>query len=247
MEEEIEKGMTPILLEDLGMRYPKEDSKRKERYGLYQCQYCGKEFECVIKNIKSGNTKSCGCQSPKHNNPHGLRYHPLYLRWLNIKSRCYNPLNKDYKHYGEKGINIYPEWKGNFKAFYTWATTNGYSPELSLDRINVNGNYEPDNCRWTTREVQSRNTRDIISTNKSGFRGVCWHKKDKRWQSNIAINNKRIHLGSCQTALEAAKAYETYVRLNNLEHNFTPALTEEEIEEIKKQKENNESTKNKRI
>ena len=227
-EKEKEKDMTPILLEDLGMRFPKENSKRKYRYGLYQCQYCGKEFEAQIQSIKNGHTKSCGCQSTKYTNPHGLAQHKLYNTWNMMKSRCYTPKNKAYKHYGGRGIKVCDRWLdiNNFieDMYPTW------KEGLSLDRIDVDGNYEPDNCRWTTNEVQNRNTRDICKNNTSGYRGVSWQKKDKIWIASIRVNSKYIYLGSYKTALEAAKSYERYVRINNLEHNFTPALTEEELE-----------------
>ena len=234
MEEIIEKDMTPVLLEDLGMRYPIENSKQKKRYGLYQCQYCGKEFEATISAVKREMTKSCGCQCNRCVNPHGLSYHPLYNTWRDMKTRCYNENSKNYKNYGARGIKVCDRWldiKNFIEDMYP-----SYQEGLTLDRIDVDGNYEPDNCRWTTRDIQGQNTRDIMSTNKSGFRGVCWHKRDMLWRSQIGVNNKRIQLGSFPTALEAAKAYERYVRLNNLKHNFTPALTEEEIEEIKNNK-----------
>ena len=226
----VEKYMTPILLEDLGIRYPTEKSKRKYRYGLYQCQYCGKEFEASTSNIKRGTTKSCGCQSQKYRNPHGLRYHPLYSSWIDMKRRCYSPKNKDYSYYGERGIQVCERWldiKNFIEDMYpTWREG------LSLDRIDVNGNYELENCRWATQSVQMQNTRDIQSNNTSGFRGVCWHKASNKWIAQILVNNIKINIGSFHTALEAAKSYERYVRLNNLEHNFTPALTKEEIEEL---------------
>ena len=243
MEEEImEKDMTPILVEDLGMKYPTEKSKRPSRYGLFQCQYCGKEFEAHIQSIKSGNTKSCSCVRnsliSKANISHGLTKHPLYDMWSHMRDRCNNPKYKKYKDYGGRGILVCDRWLDVYNFIEDMYPS--WEKGLSIDRIDVNGNYELDNCRWTTKEVQARNTRDIRTTNKSGFRGVSWHKRDKGWQSNISTNNKLIYLGTYSTSLEAAKAYERYVRLNNLEHNFTPALTEEEIEEINKQRANNE-------
>ena len=234
---EIEKDMTPILLKELGMRYPKEKSKRKYRYGLYQCQYCGKEFEVQIQNIKTGHTKSCGCQAKTNGKTHGVRSHRLYTTWAGMKNRCYNEKNQKYKDYGGRGIQICDRWldiKNFIEDIYST-----YKIGLTLDRIDVNGNYEPDNVRWTTLNVQAQNTKDIRSNNNSGFRGVSWNKKLNKWIAQISVNNKRIWLGIYPTALEAAEAYERYVRINNLEHNFTPTLTEEEIEELNKKKEEN--------
>ena len=229
--ENLEKDMTPVLLVDLGVRYPTENSSQRRRYGLYQCQYCGKEFEAGISHIKSGGTKSCGCQCNRCINPHGLSYHPLYNTWHLMKRRCYNLSDKVYKEYGGRGIQICERWLdiNNFieDMYPTW------EDGLTLDRIDVNGDYCLENCRWTTKEIQSRNTRDIIKTNTSGFRGVSWYPPTKKWVASIKVNTKSKNLGYYSTALEAAKAYERYVRLNNLEHNFTPALTEEEIKELR--------------
>ena len=83
----------------------------------------------------------------------------LYSRWLGIKNRCYNVHFKQYKDYGGRGIKVCDEWLYNFKAFYDWSIENGYSPELQIDRINNDGNYEPNNCRWVTRKVNMNNTR----------------------------------------------------------------------------------------
>ena len=234
MEENVEKDMTPVLLEDLGMRYPTEESKERRRYGLYQCQYCGKEFEANTGNIKSGNTKSCGCHSYRYRNPHGLSYHHLYNTWALMKNRCYNPKDKRYKDYGARGIIICDRWLdiANFiEDMYP-----SYQEGLTLDRIDVNGDYELDNCRWAIASIQSQNTRDLYKHNKSGYRGVYWHNRDTRWIAQIYINNKRVYLGSFHTALEAGKVYERYVRLNNLEHNFTPVLNEEELEALNETK-----------
>jgi len=231
----INRDMTPILLEDLGMRYPTEKSKKKVRYGLYQCQYCGAEFEAIQQHIKNRNTKSCGCQAKTNGKTHGLAQHRLYTTWAGMKNRCYNEKNPDYKDYGARGIQVCERWldvKNFIEDMYP-----DYKEGLSLDRIDVDGNYEPDNCRWANFSTQQYNTRDLQKNNTSGYRGVYWHKANSSWIAKIRIDYNVIYLGSHNTTLEAAKAYETYVRLNNLEHNFTPALTEEEIEELNKQKE----------
>ena len=227
---ELEKDMTPVLLEELEMRFTSDTKKYKARYGLYQCQYCGKEWEAQIKGVKSGNTKSCGCKSKKFNNPHGLTQHRLYNTWALMKSRCYNPKDKDYINYGARGIKVCDRWldiKNFIEDMYP-----SWEEGLTLDRVILSGNYEPDNCRWATPKTQSQNTRELRITNTSGFRGVSWHKGSSKWIAQIRVNSIKIHLGYYQTALEAAKSYERYVRLNNLEHNFTPALTKEEIEEL---------------
>lgn len=83
----------------------------------------------------------------------------LYTCWNHMKSRCYNVNDKSYSYYGGRGIVVCDEWKNSYKAFSDWALANGYSNELSLDRINVNGNYNPDNCRWATFKQQMNNTR----------------------------------------------------------------------------------------
>lgn len=229
-EESLDRNMTPILLEDLGMRFATDKSKRAYRYGLYQCQYCRKNFETVQYYVRRGGIKSCGCQSDKYRNPHGMRKHRLYGTWRQMKARCYNPKHKCYIYYGARGIKVCDRWLDirNFieDMYPSW------EEGLTLDRIEVNGDYEPNNCRWATTEIQTRNTRDIICTNKSGYRGVSWKKRDKIWTAQISVDNNKIYLGNYNTAIEAAKAYETYVRVNNLEHNFTPVLTEEEIKNL---------------
>lgn len=90
---------------------------------------------------------------------HGLRHTRLYGIYQHMKQRCYNPNNKDYHCYGERGIIVCDEWLNDFQAFYDWAMSNGYQENLTLDRMNVNGNYEPTNCRWATSKEQANNTR----------------------------------------------------------------------------------------
>lgn len=90
---------------------------------------------------------------------HNKRHSKLYYVWVKMKQRCYKEYDKGYKWYGQRGIKMCDEWKKDFQSFYTWAIDNGYKEGLSIDRINNDGNYEPNNCRWVTMKTQLRNTR----------------------------------------------------------------------------------------
>lgn len=91
------------------------------------------------------------------NYKHGLKHTRIFSIWVNMRTRCYNPNTTHYHRYGGRGITICDEWRNDIEAFYNWATSNGYSDDLTLDRINVNGNYEPSNCRWVDIKTQARN------------------------------------------------------------------------------------------
>jgi hypothetical protein len=155
----------PILIKDLDMLFPTESSKKETRYGIYKCGFCGTEFRAITQNILRGKTKSCGCYQKRRmsdtHKTHGLRSTRLYTVWIDIKKRTLNPKHKQYSDYGGRGITICEEWKNDFVPFYNWAMLNGYEENkgLSIDRIDNNGNYCPENCRWTTQTIQVRNTR----------------------------------------------------------------------------------------
>ena len=210
----------PILIEDLGMMFASENSKRKFRFGLYKCGFCGNEFRTRTSTVKSGETKSCGCylkrRASETNTKHGLRNTRLYRIWSDIKSRTLNSKYKDYLNYGGRGITMCEEWKNDFLSFYDWAMSNGYSDELSIDRIDNDGNYCPENCRWTTQTIQARNQR-IYKNNKSGYRGVSFNKSLNKYIAQIRVNKINIYLGSFPTAVEAGIAYNNYIIENNLE------------------------------
>lgn len=205
-----------ILLEDLGMQYPRETSKYKIRYGLYKC-YCGNEFKTAVQSVKYGETKSCGCYHKKVSTKHNLCSHRLYSLWNGMIQRCNNISSKSNCNYAGRGITVCNEWK-TFLPFYEWAINNGYEDNLSIDRIDNDKGYSPDNCRWATRTTQARNTRILKSTNTSGYRGVSFSKNKNKYVSKIRVNMKDIYLGTFLYAINAAKAYDDYIIINNLEH-----------------------------
>ena len=133
-------------------------TKKKAAYWLCKCD-CGNETIITANSILSNKTKSCGCLRKDLLTKHSYSNSNLYTTWANMKQRCYNPKTPEYKYYGERNIKVCKNWLESFTNFYEWAISNGYKEDLSIDRINVNGNYEPSNCRWATPKQQARNTR----------------------------------------------------------------------------------------
>jgi hypothetical protein len=129
---------------------------------LCQCK-CGTIRKVAGKSLKNGDSKSCGCLQKeliaKRNSIHGHYYTRLHRIWSSMKDRCKNPKSDNYNDYGERGIEVCNEWDIGFEKFYKWSMDNGYTKNLTIDRKDNNGNYEPSNCRWITMNEQQSNKR----------------------------------------------------------------------------------------
>lgn len=208
------------LIKDLGSQKPKPTSNYKARYGLYECPFCQTHFKTRVNSVKQGKTRSCGCLAIKgikeRTTTHGDSATRLYNIWKVMRRRCLTVTNRDYPNYGGRGILIHKDWD-SFSGFKEWAVNNGYEEDLTIDRENNDGNYEPNNCRWTTNTIQNRNTRKLSKNNTSGYRGVSRFGKDK-WVVRITVDYKQIKILSDECRLKCAYVYDKYIIDNNLEH-----------------------------
>lgn len=169
-----------------------ECEERKRRSKVYKCLCdCGNITNVVGYRLRNGTIRSCGCLRKEVNATlkakHGKRYTRLYNIWLNSKQRCYNTKSRDYKDYGERGIKICDDWLHDFMSFYDWAMSNGYQENLTIDRIDVNGNYEPSNCRWVDQKTQQNNKRTNVHLTYNGIT-----KTMSEWASELNIKYELI-------------------------------------------------------
>jgi hypothetical protein len=167
------------------------DKQDKFRQYMWFCKCdCGNIVSVRGYSLRSGNTQSCGCVQKEVNiklrQTHGMADTRIYNIWQGMKQRCSLPSLSCYKYYGGRGITFCDEWQ-KFEPFYEWAMANGYADNLTLDRIDVNGNYEPQNCRWITLKEQQRNRR---TTHFITFNGET--KTLKEWAEQLGINHTTL-------------------------------------------------------
>ena len=129
-----------------------------------KCKLCGNEFVMWRSHYYRGSTE-CKCL--------GVTNHRIYSIFTNMKTRCYNPHSRSYKDYGARGIHICDEWANDYLSFEKWALNNGYSDELTIERIDVNGDYCPNNCTWASSTQQQRNKRTTRRIGGTSLRNYC--------------------------------------------------------------------------
>lgn len=165
----------------------------KSQRNLWYCScQCGNYISVLTSSLLSGRTKSCGCQRKEttamRSKAHGLSNSRTYRIWNAMKERCSCPSNGQFKDYGGRGITVCDEWMNSFQAFVDWAYANGYADNLTIDRIDNNGNYCPDNCRWITSKEQNLNKR----TNRM----ITYNDKTqtlKQWSEETGIGMSTLH------------------------------------------------------
>ncbi|MEK5272553.1 hypothetical protein NSR00_17730 [Aeribacillus sp. FSL K6-8394] len=156
-------------------------TKGKIAYWRCLCE-CGNETIVMGANLRHGKTKSCGCIHKKIRSnlsfKHGQADTRLFKIWSNMKDRCENPHNKRYDRYGGRGIKVCDEWH-EFKNFYDWAINNGYNDQLTIERKDINKNYEPDNCEWIPQSKQAKNRSSNIKVTIDGETKILmdWSRK----------------------------------------------------------------------
>ena len=185
-------------------------SKSGSKSALWRCVCeCGKEVDVITSNLTTWNSKSCGCLnrelSIERFTTHGGRRTRLYRIYSNMLSRCYNENATSFKRYGAVGISVCDEWRHSFENFQTWALSVGYDErggyDCTLDRIDVHGNYSPDNCRWATAKQQSNNRSNTIYLEYNGEK-----KSMSEWAEEIGIGYHTLYARICRLGMPVEQA-----------------------------------------
>lgn len=194
-----------------------ESSGARRSIGVFRCPECKTEFETRLERAKvmTGLCIPCANKAAgRKRSTHGFNNSNsrLHVTWSNMKRRCLKPKGTELEKYA--GITVCEEWM-DFQPFMDWSLANGYTDELTLDRIESSKGYEPSNCRYTDYNVQAANRR-ITEKNTSGHVGVSWWKG--RWCAKVQWKRKQIHLGRFEKIEDAVKARNDYLAANNLPH-----------------------------
>jgi hypothetical protein len=169
---------------------------KKSRKAYWKCVCdCGNIKVVRSDGLQNANTRSCGCLKAEQDKENLTTHHrhlesktDLHNKWLGIKARCLNPQNKRYADYGARGIGICKEWSDSYEAFREWALSSEYKEGLTIERINVNGNYTPENCKWIPMNQQANNRRSTVWIEYNGKK-----KSLMEWSKELGIKYGTLH------------------------------------------------------
>jgi hypothetical protein len=198
------------VIEFAGYKVTSQKTGNRQAFWVCECE-CGNYGEIASNNLKRRVSTQCtSCALVKH----GLSDHPLYRTWSMMIDRCYNPNCPHYRYYGGRGVRVCDRWLTGFDHFLA---DMGEKPSQAhtLDRVAINGNYEPSNCRWADRSTQNVNQR-MKKTNKSGATGVNWHKASNKWVAQVCRGRKKVHIGLFDTVEAAKQARDKFLSENNM-------------------------------
>lgn len=189
----------------------------KRSYWRCLCS-CGQTTTTRLDQLLSGHTQSCGCLyrevAGKHKFKHGKIKTRLYSKWLTMKFRCSNPNATGFKNYGGRSIAVCKQWRDSFQAFYDWAITHGYEDGLTIHRINNDGGYSPQNCKWATMKEQNQ------------------HKRPRTHRTHC----KRGHLMSDDNVVGAKRRCKICLLERNRKHDEKRRSAPEQLERINAQR-----------
>lgn len=202
-----------------GQRQPYPNS-HGNRTALFQCGYCGEEFNALIASVSRGTTRSCGCYRKSvvigRSTKHGLSHTAIYKRWSGMITRCYNKKFKDFSHYGGRGITVCDEWRVDFSAFHdhVMSLPNAMGEGYTMDREDNDGNYEPGNIRWVSQHVQCVNQRKRKDGGK--YKGV-YQNKCGSFSAVIGYGGRLIRIGTFPNEIHALGARNRFIVANGME------------------------------
>lgn len=217
------------VIKDLGMR--KVGINGRGRFAIVECPHCKCHKEVDANKYKSNTPNSCGCKANELKSinsaqrTHGGVGTRLYTIWEGIRRRTLNPNEKEALIYA--GISLCDEWN-DFAKFREWSNKNGYSDSLTIDRIDGNGNYEPGNCRWTTKSVQASNRNK--KRGKVLPKGI--HLNGNNYSAKITVDGIEANLGVFKTIRRAVDKLNQYIVDNKLEERYSKSIYNGEIKTL---------------